>query len=123
MFNGVSKPFNGEIISAGSWVQMNHYEKFSDTSSPNYTIQTSSASGEVYYDDFRLLPLVSSMSSYVYNEWGELWYILGANNLASRFEYDDAGRLIKTYTEVIDNNTITGGFKLMNENNYNYKLN
>ncbi|PHS08074.1 MAG: hypothetical protein COA88_07210 [Kordia sp.] len=120
VFNGVSKQFNGEIVPAGDWILMNHYEKFVD---PSYVIYTSSANGDVYYDDFRLHPMESSMSSYVYNNWGELWYILGANNLASRFEYDDEGRLIKTYTEVIDNATVTGGFKLLSENNYNFKLN
>lgn len=120
VFNGVSKQFNGEVVFAGDWVLMNHYEKFVD---PGYVIYTSSASGDVYYDDFRLCPIASVMISYVYNDWGELWYILGDNNMATRFEYDDAGRLKNTYTEVADNPSITGGFKLISENNYNYKLN
>jgi hypothetical protein len=116
--NGSLKPFNGEQIIAGDWVQLNHYE---DLSSGAETIYVTSASGDIYFDDFRLLPIASSMTSYVYNEWDELWYIIGSNGLATMFEYDEAGRLSKTFTEVIDNTSITGGFKLTSEHNYHYK--
>ena len=62
------------------------------------------------------------MTSYVYNEWDELWYIIGSNGLASKFEYDAAGRLKTTYSEVLDfNGPGTGGFKKTTRNNYNYK--
>ncbi len=115
--NGVTKPFNGEIIPAGNWVQLNHYENLSAGSE---TIFLTSASGDIYYDDFRLLPRSSSMTSYVYNEWDELSYILGANNLASHFVYDEAGRLKETYTEVVDATGIVGGFKKISENDYHY---
>ena len=67
-------------------------------------------------------PVESSMTSYVYNDWDELSYILGANNLATKYEYDDAGRLVKTYVETMDQNGLTGGFKLVKEINYNYAL-
>ena len=112
------KPFNGEKVFAGDWVQLNHYE---DVGSGASGIYLTSASGNVYYDDFRMHPVASSMTSYVYNEWDELWYIIGNNGLATKFEYDAAGRLIKTYTEVVDDGAITGGFKKVSENSYNYK--
>ena len=116
--NGVSRPFNGEQVFAGEWVQLNHYEELSSGSE---TVYVTSASGKVRFDDFRLHPIASSMTSYVYNEWDELWYIIGNNGLASKFEYDAAGRLIKTYTEVINEGSVIGGFKKVSENEYNYK--
>jgi hypothetical protein len=117
--NGVSRPFNGEKVFAGEWVQLNHYEELS---SGEETVYVTSASGKVRFDDFRLYPMASSMTSYVYNEWDELWYIIGDNGLASKFEYDAAGRLETTYTEVEDfNGAGSGGFKKSSENGYNYK--
>ena len=110
--------FNGEKVFAGDWVQLNHYL---DLNSPT-AIFVTSASGILYFDDFRIHPIASTMTSYVYNKWDELEYILGTNNLATKFEYDAAGRLTKTYSEVIDfNGEGTGGFKKVSENDYHYK--
>lgn len=55
----------------------------------------------VRFDDFRVYPLDASMTSYVYNQYGELSHILDANNLYSRFEYDEMGRLKRTYQETL----------------------
>ncbi|PRP65890.1 hypothetical protein BST86_01685 [Nonlabens agnitus] len=109
--------FSGEKVFAGDWVQLNHYFDLSGQTE----VFVRSASGTVYFDDFRLHPVGSSMSSYVYNEWGELSYILGANNMATHYEYDDAGRLVRTYVETADNGTVAGGFKLAKEMDYRYK--
>ncbi|WP_299432241.1 hypothetical protein [uncultured Aquimarina sp.] len=106
-----------EIIPAGDWVQLNFYTGDISNGQEVYIYNTS---GTTIYDDFRLLPIASSMTSYVYNEWDELSYIIGANNLATKYEYDATGRLKKTYTEVMDTPEITGGFKLNKEINYNY---
>ncbi len=116
--NGDAKAFNEEDIPAGDWVLKTHYEELGTGLE---TVYITSASGTIYADDFKLHPIASSMTSYVYNEWDELWYIIGNNGLASRFEYDAAGRLINTYTEVIDDGTVTGGFKKVSQNSYNYK--
>lgn len=117
--NGSDKPFNGEIIEAGNWVQLNHYESLTAQTE----VYVTASSGTVYFDDFRLYPASSSMTGYVYNNWDELWYIIGNNGLASKFEYDSAGRLKTTYTEVEDFNGVgTGGFKKVSQNSYNYKL-
>ncbi|MEW7292968.1 hypothetical protein [Aquimarina sp. 2304DJ70-9] len=106
-----------EIIPAGDWVQLNFY---TGDIANNQEVYIYNTSGTAIYDDFRLLPVASSMSSYVYNEWDELTYIIGANNMATKYEYDDAGRLKKTYHEVMDTPGIKGGFKLSKEINYNY---
>lgn len=116
--NGETKSFNGEQLTAGDWVMLNHYEEIS---SDQEQIYVTSASGTVYFDDFRVHPVASSMTSYVYNEWDELAYIINSNNLATRYEYDVGGRLIRTYTEVVDTDVLTGGFKKISENRYNYK--
>ncbi|WP_303316689.1 hypothetical protein Q4Q34_07750 [Flavivirga abyssicola] len=116
--NGLPKAFNGEKVFAGDWVQLNHYEELS---TGEESVYVTSAAGKIRFDDFRLYPATSSMTSYVYNEWDELWYIISNNGLSSKFEYDAAGRLIKTYSEVIDDGSLTGGFKQVGENSYNYK--
>ncbi|MCB4797228.1 hypothetical protein [Neotamlana laminarinivorans] len=119
--NGNTKPFNGEEVYAGNWVLKTHYE---DLSTAAETVYITSAGSTIYIDDFRLHPIASSMTSYVYNEWDELWYIISNNGLASKFEYDAAGRLITTETEVADfNGEGTGGFKTISKNSYNYKNN
>jgi hypothetical protein len=121
VFNGSAlEPFNGETVYAGDWVQLNHYLDLSVETE----IYVTSASGTLYFDDFRLHPTNSSMTSYVYNEWDELSYILGSNNFATHFKYDESGRLIETYNEVADfNGAGTGGIKLVKDYNYNYALN
>ncbi|SHI32516.1 hypothetical protein [Aquimarina spongiae] len=110
-------PFNGEIIPAGNWVQLNHYF---EVPAVGLTAYVTSASGTIYFDDFRMLPANSSIMTYVYNDWDELTHIIGSNNLATKYEYDDVGRLRKTYVETIDDIGVTGGFKISKEVNYNY---
>jgi hypothetical protein len=117
LFNGSNlEPFNGETIFAGNWVQLNHYLDLSSETQ----IYVTTDNGYLFFDDFRLYPIASSMTSYVYDEWGEVSYILGVNNLGTRYEYDSGGRLIKTYSEVLDQGSITGGFKVTKEYGYNY---
>ena len=112
-----SNSFNGETVFAGDWVQLNHYAELSGSSA---FIYIASINNDIYADDLRVHPIASSMTSYVYNEWDELWYIIGTNGLASKFEYDAAGRLIKTYSEIIDTPSVPGGFKTVSKNYYNY---
>ncbi len=106
-----------EKQTAANWVLLNGYI---DIPTSQTTVAITST-GPLDLDDFRLYPATSSMTSYVYNEWDELWYIIGNNGLATRFEYDAAGRLKKTYTEIADDETLIGGFKPISENAYNYK--
>jgi hypothetical protein len=53
----------------------------------------------VFFDDFRVHPVNSSMSSYVYNQWGELSAVLDGNNIATWYEYNAMGQLEKVYRE------------------------
>ncbi|MEQ8627858.1 hypothetical protein [Ekhidna sp.] len=52
-----------------------------------------SGDATIYWDDFRVHPIDATMTSYVYNEWGELSHVLDANNLYTHYEYDQMGRL------------------------------
>ncbi|WP_025739445.1 hypothetical protein [Aquimarina pacifica] len=109
-----------EVVSAGDWVLLNFYLDDVTTAEEVHIFNTT---GNAIYDDFRMLPPESSMTSYVYNQWNELTYIIGPNNLAIKYEYNDAGKLKTTYTEVIDNTNDSGGFKKTTENFYNYQYN
>jgi len=72
---------------------------------------------DAFFDDFRIAPIPSTLVSYVYDEQtGQLTYILDNNNLATKFEYDWAGRLITTYHE-----TINYGMKKINSYQYHDK--
>lgn len=118
--NGTIVPFT-ESYPAGNWVLKSGY--INNVPIGAYSIYVTSVDGStVYYDDLMIRPVASSITGYVYNEWDELTHIIGNNGLATRFEYDNAGRLIKTYSEVTDdaaNGVTIGGFKLVKTNAYN----
>lgn len=116
--------FNGEKVYAGDWVLLNHYTDSNFMNNSNDFWYVNSADNTtVYFDDLMIRPIASSITGYVYNEYDELTHIIGNNGLATRFEYDAAGRLIKTYVEIADDpaNNVIGGFKLKSQNRYNYK--
>lgn len=110
--------FNGETVIAGNWVQLNHIASLSED---EQTIYLTSANGNIYYDDYRLYPIESSLSTYVYNRYDELEAVLGSNNLAKKYQYDKMGRLVRVYQEVENTSTSVGGFKRESEYRYNYK--
>ena len=114
-------PFNGESYTAGNWVLKTHYFSNIPNTSNFYAYVNSSDATSVYFDDFMLRPVASTMTGYVYDQYGEVVSIISNNGLATKFEYDAAGRLVKTYIEVVDDaaNTIVGGFKLKTQNKYN----
>lgn len=113
-------PLVNDNVTAGNWQLKTAYIQLPLTAS---TIDFCSLdTSKVYFDDLMIRPVSSSISGYVYNEWDELTYIIGNNGLATKFEYDSAGRLIKTSVEVIDdpaNGITTGGFKVVKTNMYN----
>ncbi len=68
-----------------------------------------------YIDDFRVHPIGAPMTSYVYNEWGELSHTLDANNLYTHYEYDPMGRL-----EFVTRETLSDGPVLVSESRIHY---
>ena len=68
---------------------------------------TNGSAGTLYFDDFRFQPIAAATTAYVYDsQTGELTYILGNNNLYTRFQYDAIGRLVRTYKEVLGKTNI-----------------
>ncbi|WP_163408516.1 RHS repeat domain-containing protein [Flavobacterium ajazii] len=113
-------PFT-ESYDAGSWVLKTAYV---DVPLGDCSIFITSSGATLYFDDLMIRPVSSSITGYVYNEWDELTAIIGNNGLGTKFEYDAAGRLTKTYKEVISKPSpdgLSGGFKLVKENKINNK--
>jgi YD repeat-containing protein len=106
---------------AGDWVLKVAYL---DIPSGDYFPFLNSADGStVYYDDLMIRPISSTATGFVYDESDRLTYIVANNGLATKFTYDQGGRLLETHVEVIDDasNAITGGFKLKAKNTIKYK--
>jgi hypothetical protein len=113
-----------EVVDAGCWQQYNYYIDIpANTDENNIVVKPILLNGQNYFDDFRMHPIASSINSYVYNnETDMLSYKLDSNNMATAYTYDNAGRLIATYIEDVDNSeTIEGGFKLISQNKQRYK--
>ena len=123
--DGVLKPFNGEVVKAGSWVQLNHYTDLNEEQVQIAVQTTPKSSYTMYYlDDFRIHPVYATMTTYVYdNKTDEIISVLDKNNMGVTYEYDVAGRLIKTYSEIENTSELLGGFKIMNQNRYHYNDN
>jgi hypothetical protein len=73
-----------------------------------------------YIDDFRVHPFDAAMTSYVYNEWGELTHIIDDNNLYTEYRYDNMGRLIETYREAFQSPSQMNSVVKLTEVAYNY---
>jgi hypothetical protein len=114
---------SNETQTAGNWSLLNGYITIRQEGT---TVAITSSNGTIELDDFRLHPITSSMTSFVYNEFDEVAFITGANGLSTQYIYDPAGRLKETRVEVldfVDNNGVPkpGGFKRVSKNSYNYK--
>lgn len=117
---------DAEQVKAEGWRLLTGYVELpKDT---NQTVGIKCITGTATLDDFRLHPIAASMTSYVYNEWDELTYIMGPNGLATKYVYDSQGRLQEIWQEVADTppsdaypDGMTGGFKIISQNEYNYK--
>ncbi len=141
ILNGSAVPVS-ESERAGKWILLNYYITLDPSTNVNLYFKTGGSyyGSELYLDDFRMHPVSSSMSSYVYDQrTDELIAILDANNVGTVYCYDSGGRLCTTYTEVFgtcescsgtsfegaettsDNHSSgIGGFKLTSKNTYNY---
>src|SRR5690606_16764499 len=70
----------------------------------------------VYFDDIRFHPVNAAVTTYVYDNFsGELTYVLDNNNFFTKYDYDAAGRLIKTWRE-----TQSDGVRPVSEFQYHY---
>lgn len=85
-------------------------------------IWSASTGATCNFDDFRVCPIDAAMTSFVYNEWGELSHILDNNNLYTEYRYDGLGRLTETYKETFQRDFGVQGLAKVSEINYNYGL-
>lgn len=77
------------------------------------------SSSTAYFDDFRFHPIDAPMLSYVYDDkTGRVTYMLDAENLYSKYEYDNAGRVINTFVETPPDGSYSGGEKKVSTNVY-----
>lgn len=119
----ISEPVNVPLNISNSrcsegWCQGEAVISIQNNGSPQkiaLTFKNVGTSLPLYIDDFRFHPFDASMTSYVYNHWDELEYILDDRNMYTRFEYDFMGRLIKTHRE-----SFAYGEKLASRVDYNY---
>jgi hypothetical protein len=85
---------------AGSWYLLNLTVTPDGMNDIVLECRNQDASRSVYFDDFRYHPLDASISSYVYDRGTkQLLAILNSDNFYTRFVYDAAGRLNRTYAE------------------------
>ena len=80
------------------------------------------AAAPANFDDFRLAPLVSSVTSNVYDPHSNrVLYNLDNDNLFTHYEYTPTGRLLRVYKETLDGTgSGTVAQKLVKEYDYNY---
>lgn len=105
-----------ESKKSGDWYQINGTITI-DANFANLEIGAINQTTEqALFDDFRFQPLDAPMTAYVYDEaTDELTHILDNNNLYTKYEYDDVGRLTNTYKE-----SFKYGTKKISEIAYNY---
>jgi YD repeat-containing protein len=115
--NRVYEKSGAEKIQFGDWILMKYEFELPKFHAVLEQIQivVNSSSDVVYLDDFRIQPLTAAMNSYSYdNHSGDLLAILNANNIATKYYYDSAGRLVKIEKET------PSGFEKVRE--YEYKF-
>lgn len=124
---GSSQPIvitNPDIIQAGEWYQLRYTFQLgaAAASGGNYigthakiSVGADAYNGELYFDDYRLSPVGASMSTTVYDDLDRVEYILDGNNLATKYIYDDRGRLKEVHAEKVG---ADGGFVKTTESTY-----
>lgn len=82
----------------GNWIQYNlDFDVLATTT--KMEVSVIAQGGTCYIDDFRVSPYEAAVTSYTYDNAGNVTAILNTDNFAIKYEYDDAGRLINTYVE------------------------
>ncbi len=71
----------------------------SGSSPTSLQVGVKSTSGTIVVDDFRFHPTTSGMTSYVYDDFGRVQYILDNSNRYLRYQYNDEGRIESTHVE------------------------
>ncbi len=101
----------------GAWSQIRLTFSIATADDQNISIKVTNQSGAtIYLDDFRLQPLSSAVTGYVYDDFsGVATYTLDADNFYTRYEYDQTGRVTGVFKE-----TNQGEIKL-SKSDYGFK--
>jgi len=121
--NGTAITAPNTSKTAGAWTLVTMVIPGNTVTSGTFSLwcQNDDASIQAYVDDMRFQPLNASTTAYVYDPFsGELTHILDNSNLYTRFEYDAAGRLVRTYKEKLNTGTFTNEEFKTNQYRYNY---
>lgn len=109
---------------AGNWYLLNLYADLpaSVTGQQLMVGCRNAGSANIYVDDFRFHPLDAPLQANVYDPaTRQLTYSLDNDNLYTCYQYDDAGKVVKVYKEVLTPNGSTADAKrLVKETSYNY---
>jgi len=99
----------------GNWYQLSGTISANNLPSENITVKVQALGEVAIVDDFMVFPVDAGITSYVYNEWGELSDIINRNNLSTHYEYDAMGRLKSVWTE-----SFQYGKKKISDTDYHY---
>jgi YD repeat-containing protein len=102
-----------EIGTFGDWTLIYHDFEVPE-GAESFEVYIESIGGWSGVDDFRVSPFNASVESYVYDNTGNVTYILNNDNIATKYKYDRAGRLINTYVEK------PSGFEKVSTYEYNF---
>lgn len=109
-------------LRAGEWYLANvtvKREHLAGSTTLTVGVRGTTPQSQTYVDDFRFQPLNAGMVAYVYNDKGERTHLLNNHNLYTRYEYDDSGRMIATYREVLRPDGTLSEYKV-GEQQYHY---
>lgn len=107
-------------VSSGSWhllsVDILVPDDYANNGGDDFAVRLiGGTGGDAYFDDLRVHPIDASVTGYVIDEKrGLVLYSLDADNFYTRYEYDAAGRLLRTYIET------TNGEVKISETEYNF---
>lgn len=105
-------------IDGSIWYRIDLVIEIPNITSPEIEVGVTSADGStVVFDDFRFQPFLSSMTTYVYNASDNtINCVLNDDNVFIRYEYNDRGLAIRTFSE-----TISYGEKKVTESSDNFR--
>ncbi len=99
-FNGVN--YNATDYKTGSPINGWQRCEFNVPKAGPLLVRLLNNSGTPRVDDIMFGTVDSNITGFVYNDFDELTHIVDNNNLYTRFEYDDYGRLEATYKESLE---------------------
>jgi YD repeat-containing protein len=105
---------------AGNWVRYSRNFTFTEkpTEAISFSVSNYISEGKsIYIDDFRVSPYEAAVTAYTYDNVGNVTAIMNNDNFATKYEYDEAGRLRATYIEK------PSGFELVSSTDYGYARN